>query len=197
MPKSTVDEALGVVDQIRRNGWLSTNPDSVDGLPSLHLNIISSGRRMFDNEKVKRSGGETALATCVNDLADLLEPPLRDTLLPRVREMTNSSTVEISDVFIRSYGASKSGKENEATRYGLSAHYDVTAAATCVIALDDTAASGRNGLYTIIPSDEYGSTSHAASRAFLPLERGDGVAHTYATLHGECPRLCVSSCTLL
>lgn len=184
VPESTVDDALGVVDQIRRNGWLSTNPDSVDGLPSLHLNIISSGRRMFDDGQVKRSGGKTTLATCVNELADLLEPHLCDTLLPRIKAMTNSSTVEISDVFIRSYGASKSGRGSEVTRYGLSAHYDVTAATTCVIALDDIASSGRNGLYTVIPSEECGSTSHAAMRAFFPLERGDGVAHTYATLHG-------------
>ena len=184
VPEATVDEAIGIVDQIRRNGWLSTNPDSVDGLPSLHLNIISSGKRMFEDDQAKRSGGKTTLATCVNELADLIEGSLRDTLLPRVKEMTNSSTVEISDVFIRSYGASKSGKGSEETRYGLSAHYDVTAAATCVIALDDTASSGRNGLYTVIPSEECGSTSHAASRAFFPLARGDGVAHTYATLHG-------------
>lgn len=66
------------------------------------------------------------------------------------------------------------------TRYGLSAHYDVTADATCVMALDST---GRNGLYTI-PSTPGVGGSHAALRRFFPLEKGDGVAHTYDILHG-------------
>ena len=75
--------------------------------------------------------------------------------------------------------------ESIATRYGLSTHYDVTAYATCVMTLDSTASTGRNGLYTILPTEGMGSSiSHAALRTFFPLETGDGVVHTYDVLHG-------------
>ena len=73
--------------------------------------------------------------------------------------------------------------ESIATRYGLSTHYDVTAYATCVMTLDSTASTGRNGLYTILPTEGMGSSSsHAALRTFFPLETGDGVVQMYYTV---------------
>ena len=57
---------------------------------------------------------------------------------------------------------------------------------TAVIAMDDVAAKGRNGLFTTEESS--GSTkrtsNHAALRRFFPLTSGDGVVHTWDVLHG-------------
>ena len=37
-----------ILDVVKSKQWLSTNPDSVDGLPSLHLNLITNGKPLFD-----------------------------------------------------------------------------------------------------------------------------------------------------
>ena len=189
LPSSVIDEVMEIVDEIKLRGWLSDNQDSVDRLPSLHLNLISNGKPLF--EKADGDGTPTTATTfeeCICILVDILSPHLYGTLLPTVRKVTNNSTVEISDVFIRNYGqikASGSGDEDEAvTRYSLSGHYDVTAYATCVVTLDSTACIGRNGLYTILPTSTVGATNHAALRQFFPLDKGDGVCHTFDIFHG-------------
>jgi len=177
LPSFAIDELMDVVEDIKSRQWLSTNPDSVDGLPSLHLHLTTNGKPLF--EQTEHGDGDGAAITfpqSITKMVDILNPHLYDNLLPSVRKLTNSSTVEISDVFIRNYGDQD---ESGTTRYGLSAHYDVTAYATCAITLDSTASTGRNGLYTILPT----SGSHAALRKFFPLERGDGVVHTYGSYH--------------
>jgi len=218
----TVEKIMEYVTLIRRRQWLSTNPDSVDGLPSLHLNLISNGRPLFEcyvngdggevSDEDKNKDGDVSFERCISEMVDFLHSPLYDTLLPAVRQLTNSTTLEISDVFIRNYGVMDAGiveielnEQNGAvddssnanempsssppprsaqTRYGLSPHYDITAFATCVMALDNTASTGKNGLYTIRKSSEMGVSNHAALREFFPLEMGDGVVHTFDVLHG-------------
>ncbi|KAL7523510.1 hypothetical protein ACHAWF_000549, partial [Thalassiosira exigua] len=165
----------------------------------MHLNLITNGKSLFersddDDERGEgaRNEGEISFRQCITDMVDVLRPHLHDSLLPAVRTMTNSSTVEISDVFIRHYGATgdaECGNEGSAaTRNGLSAHYDVIAFATCVIALDSTSSLGRNGLYAAPPTTPAvagGATcGHAALRRFVPLDKGDGVVHTFDVLHG-------------
>jgi hypothetical protein len=185
LSSATVESVMRIIDEIKSKNMLSTNPDSVDGLPSLHLNLISNGRPLFDPDA---NTDKRQFAQYVSQLTEMLRPHLYDELLPSVRQLVNSSTVEISDVFIRNYGVlEKCSDDNinnkQKTRYSLSPHYDITASTTCVMTLDDTASNGRNGLYTI-PRSKVGSTSNAALRKFFPLEMGDGVVHTFDVLHG-------------
>ncbi len=188
---SIVNEVTDIVEEIKRRNWLSTNPDSVDGLPSLHLNIVSNGSPLFDEDDGNDDKEEITFARCISNMSRILRPCLYDELLPAVRKMTNSPTVSISDVFIRNYGKMECGHDDGScddegsnkSRYGLSPHYDVTAYATCVMALDSTAVSGKSGLYTI-PAVNGTSSNNAALRRFFPLDQGDGVVHTYDILHG-------------
>jgi hypothetical protein len=183
-----VDSIMQSMEQIKANGWLSTNPDSVDGIASLHINLVSGGKELFHDDEANSS----EFSRCVCDLTSTLKPYLDQNLLPRVKELTQSKTVEISDVFLRSYGKDCSdgdpneeeAPKEERVRYKLSPHYDITSFATCVMALDDTAIHGANGLYTISSDSGLLSTNHAALRKFFPLEKGDGVIHTYDVLHG-------------
>jgi len=260
IPTQTINEIEDRMDIIKRNGWLSTNPDSVDGLPSLHLNLITGGKPLFDttnvdddnndnthdddntdeNSSTSSSLSSSSFEQTISSLISLLNPYLYDLLLPTVRELCDSSTVEISDVFIRNYGRNvipdegqqqqqqmedntsntneivgdehDDGDDNDDndenvlnnSRFGLSPHYDVFTSATCVIALDSTASTGKNGLYTIHrrpnpdnnesnksnnsksnsnPNTIFAS-SHAALKQFFPLEKGDGVVHSFDILHG-------------
>ena len=165
-----------LVAEARARRWLSTNPDSVDGLPSLHLNLVSGG---------EEAAAVATLGGCVADMVDALRPHLYDDLLPAVRALTGRPGAEIADVFLRSYGAAAAddagdedaaAEDAPASRLGLSAHYDVTACATCVIALDATAAAGRSGLYVVPapppPEEEEGegraAPAAAAARAAAP-----------------------------
>jgi hypothetical protein len=213
---NVVESLMDYVTLIRKRQWLSINLDSVDGLPSLHLNLISSGMPLFGNngglggadgnEEVGsdgnvddsgREGKDISFERCISEMVEILHSPLYETLLPAVRQLVESNTLEISDVFIRNYGLLDSIEKDlplceddemqlppqQKTRYGLSPHYDITAYATCVMALDSTAAKGKNGLYTI-PRSEMGVSNHAALREFFPLDKGDGVVHTFDVLHG-------------
>jgi len=203
LSKEIVENVMEQMCIIRTNQWLSTNPDSVDGLPSLHLNLISNGKPLFGLNNTGMDGRQQAaeeesFEKCISKMTSILWPHLQEALLPAVRELTKSNTVQISDVFIRNYGNMNINNmdetENDAdgkaddeeeepkTRYTLSPHYDITAFATCVMALDSTAASGKSGLYTIPPTD--GVTNNAALRKFFPLDEGDGVVHTFDILHG-------------
>ena len=68
-------------------------------------------------------------------------------------------------------------------------NYDVFSKVTAIIAMDDSVAEGNSGLYTTeksnVKDNNNGSTSnHASLRRFFPLEKGDGVVHTWDALHG-------------
>ncbi len=189
---SVINEVQDILDVVKSKQWLSTNPDSVDGLPSLHLNLITNGKPLFDineeEEETTSLDDPTTFPQCIKSLVKVLQPHLYDTLLPAARKVLNSSTVEISDVFIRNYGVQPDQDENDndessKTRFGLSPHFDVTAYATCVMALDAVASSGQQGLYTIPPTNGF-HTSSAVLKKFFPLEKGDGVVHTFDILHG-------------
>jgi hypothetical protein len=257
LPPGVVDDVVEIVGRIKSKNWLSANPDSVDGLPSLHLNLIAGGRSMFEyddpdpdpddededdpgEDDVFSDEGGMSFPRCISRMTNILRPYLYDTLLPAIREISNSHTVEISDVFLRNYGKKEevgrrpflrddddddiynakdgdgvgdgNGDDDDddddedresvasaaaAARFVLSPHYDVTAYATCVIALDSTASTGRNGLYVMprrrsssprggvaYSSSAAASVGHAALRQFFALEVGDGVAHSYDVLHG-------------
>ena len=161
---------------MEENGWLSTNPDSVDGLPSLHLNLISQGKPLFDSKDKDMD----AFQHGIQRLLEIVQPHIENHLLPNVQKLMNSTDVVVSDVFMRRYGEDIAGG---ATRHGISAHYDVYAKVTAVIALDNVAADGRNGLYTT--ATFAGETSnHASLRRFFPMKSGDAVVHTWDVLHG-------------
>ena len=197
---STTNEILKLLKEIENNGWLGINPDSVDGLPSLHLNLISDGKPIInDIDNNDRNNYDTNNNTIksnddfqrvIGNLLDLLTPQLYDVLLPEVNRQLNTTSIQISEVFVRRYGQNLLG--GVASRQGISAHYDVFSRVTSVIALDNVAAQGQNGLYTtyISPlpsssSNTCGTTSnHAALRRFFPLDCGDGVVHTFDVLHG-------------
>jgi hypothetical protein len=187
--------------------WLSTNLDSVDQHPSLHLNIVSGGQPLFplhseqEQQQINDEDEEVRLfQTRTNDILNLLREPIYDTLLSRVRHLTNSSTVQVSDIFLRRYGtdiqSSRNGGEDNnpgqmISRLGISAHYDVSACATCVTALDNVGQYGTSGLYTVLArnnddafSQSVGTSNHKALRRYFPLSSGDGVVHTWNVLHG-------------
>jgi len=44
LPSSVAKQIFEKVQSMLEKGWLSTNPDSVDGLPSFHLNVVSNGK---------------------------------------------------------------------------------------------------------------------------------------------------------
>lgn len=195
LPSSTIQSVMEIVNEIKSNQMLSMNPDSVDGLPSLHLNLISDGEPLFDSkilhnndcddDKEEEDTTSASFAECISQLTEILQPYLYNNVLPSVQDLLNSSNVTISDAFIRNYGQTTNGNSNEQTaRYTLSPHYDITAMATCVIALDATASTGKNGLYTIPPCNNGSASNNPALRRFFPLDKGDGIVHTFDVLHG-------------
>jgi hypothetical protein len=178
LPRHVTEKVFERVKALEREGLLSTNPDSVDGLPSFHLNLVSNGQPLvaLDEDKDNLDG----FKLCLQDLLGLVEPYVYDELLPKVNQMMNSSNIRVADIFLRRYGQDMiDGK----SRNGISAHYDVFSRVTSVIALDDVGADGRNGIFTTQVED--GKTSnHASLRRFFPLACGDGVVHTWDLLHG-------------
>lgn len=199
--------------KIKQGGMLSTNLDSVDSLPSLHLNLISNGRPLFHqhpSETQARDEKELVFKQNIVSMVSLLRPFLYEKLLSLARKVLKSPTLQISDVFIRSYGVNVQqpsvnntdevesrgpSLQDENSRLKLSAHYDVQSAATCVIALDNVAAEGNRGLYTMsqhsmlrnksLHMDSDGQvSSHFALRRFFPLSAGDGLIHSWDILHG-------------
>ncbi|KAG7370798.1 hypothetical protein IV203_019368 [Nitzschia inconspicua] len=190
LPQSTREEFLNAVQRMESNEWLSQNPDSVDGLPSLHLNLVSNGEPLFPIEK--NIGGqepkEHEFRLGIQQLYNIVHPFVYNLLLPEAKKMlqksakSSATSLRVSDVFLRRYGQNICGRN----RNGISAHYDVFSRVTAVVALDDVAADGRNGLFTTALEDEStGQTSnHKALRRFFPLHAGDGVLHTWDVLHG-------------
>ena len=187
LPKETIDQVKDIMATIEANGWLATNLDSVDNLPSLHVNLVSGGEPIFPSMEMEPDdddGGVISFENSIGRLWRLVKPHLTDTLLPSARSAMGSSTLQISDVFIRRYGEDiQPGHAAAAcTRNGISAHFDVTASTTSVVALDDVAAEGKSGLYTT--ENSAFCTNHAALRRYFPLNAGDAVIHTWDVLHG-------------
>jgi hypothetical protein len=186
IPRSVTEEMFEKVLDLQEKGWLSTNLDSVDGLPSFHLNLVSGGEPIVDMT-LDATVDDDDFEICIRDLIRLVTPYIYGTLLPQVHELMNTTTIRISDVFIRRYGEEMiDGK----SRNGISAHYDVYSKVTSVIALDDVSKDGTNGLYTTHVRPAEGSSSpgetsnHASLRRFFPLSCGDAVVHTWDVLHG-------------
>jgi hypothetical protein len=185
---NTTQTFLEQVRVMEENGWLSTNPDSVDGLPSLHLNLVSNGAPRVPPDTTE---GLNDFQLGTQLLIKIVQPHIYNKLLPEVNKLLNTTCIRVSDIFLRRYGQGICGN---VTRNGISAHYDVFSRVTSVIALDDTAADGRNGLFTtaISRSDKTGqrqqttgrTSNHASLRRFFPLNKGDGVVHTWDVLHG-------------
>eukprot|EP00980_Cylindrotheca_fusiformis_P025848 scaffold14736_cov54-Cylindrotheca_fusiformis.AAC.1 len=185
IPPKAVEAFLRQLQSMEENGWLSTNPDSVDGLPSFHLNLVSNGLPMFSSSKEEKTTTTTTkepFQMGVQKLLAIVRPYIYHELLPGVQELLNSTSIQISDVFLRRYGQDLCG--SEISRNGISAHYDVLSRVTAVVALDDVAADGRNGLFTTQMSKGGATSNHAALRRFFPLSTGDGVVHTWDVLHG-------------
>lgn len=175
IPHDATRAIFKIAQKMIENGWISTNPDSVDSLPSFHLNLISDGNPIVQSlENSSNTDFDGALA----GLTKIIEPYVREKLLPRVQELMNSTTISISDVFLRRYG---DDVVKGVSRHGISSHYDVYSHVTCVIALDDVAREGTDGLYTTATGV---ASNHAALRRFFPLSCGDGVVHTWDVLHG-------------
>ena len=177
LPPETTRSFLRQVQQMEANGWLSTNLDSVDGLPSLHINLISNGKPLVPMHTTE---GLSEFQIGIQKLNKLVQEHIYDKLLPEVNRLLNTTSIRVSDVFLRRYGDDICGGMS---RRGISAHYDVSSRITAVVALDDTSCDGTNGLFTTYVSA--GATSnHAALRRFFPLKRGDCVIHTWDVLHG-------------
>ncbi len=183
IPTETTERIFQIVTGMQKNGWLSTNPDSVDGLPSFHLNLISSGKKIVDDEPSKTGDTVPSFEHDVEALIRLVSPYVYEHLLPLVQQRLATKDIQISDVFLRRYGNDIIDGQS---RHGISAHYDVFSRATCVIALDDTAKDGRNGLFTTQESCRSDRTcsNHRSLRRFFPLSCGDAVLHTWDVLHG-------------
>jgi hypothetical protein len=185
LPSSAANRFLNSVKRMEENGWLSTNPDSVDGLPSLHLNLVSNGKPLFpvDGDTEDNLDDEGHLFEgALRQLYRVVQPYVYETLLPAVNQMLDSTGIKVSDIFLRRYGQDFF---QGISRSAISAHYDVFSRATAVVALDDVAADGRNGLFTTVVDARSGQTSnHMALRRFFPLRTGDCVVHTWDVLHG-------------
>jgi hypothetical protein len=140
LPLNVIGQVSTAVSTIKKNGWLSTNPDSVDGLPSLHINLISNGKAKFPNDDnnlaLQIEGGDASFGEYCAYIHDLIEPFIYGPVLQNVRDAVASNTVEISDVFLRSYGLDVTDNSNELSddedtrRFGLSVHYDVLSSST-------------------------------------------------------------------
>jgi hypothetical protein len=205
LPTKTTNEFLELVQYMEKQKWMSTNPDSVDGLPSLHLNLVSQGRSIFDDDddddktndsKIDETidNDESSFGSHIYQLYNLVRPYVYENLLPTVDRLLNDNNnnsnngsknnkkLRVSDIFLRRYGQDICG---DMTRNGISIHYDVFSRITAVIALDDVASNGDNGLFTLSVDETTQQTSnHKALRRYFPLNTGDCVVHTWDVLHG-------------
>ena len=183
LPIKTINNFLESVRYMEAQNYLSMNKDSVDNLPSLHLNLVSHGKPMFDDDDPSSFGSQ------LYRLYKIVRPYVYNTLLPAVNRLLNENNnnvnasttkrknLRVSDIFLRRYGEDICGN---VTRNGISVHYDVFSRITAVVALDDVASKGDNGLFTLS-----GRTSnHKALRQYFPLNMGDCVVHTWDVLHG-------------
>jgi len=173
LPLSVVKGVNIHLEQIERDGLLEDELDSVDGVPSQHISLISRGKTVIEK------------GTEADSILSLVKPYVEDILLPRIRDFMNETDIRVSDVFLRTYGSLEDTIADETARCDLAAHYDVFNFATAVIALDDTACDGTQGLYTMLQgvNAENGS-SHSALRRYFPLSTGDAVLHSWRVKHG-------------
>ena len=186
IPAETTKQIFEMVTRMQENGWPSTNPDSFDGLPSFHLNLNSSGTKLVGDAS---SDTEAEFEHHIDKMIQLVSPYIYEQLLPLVQQRLGTQDIQVSDIFLRRYGEAIIDGQS---RHGISAHYDVFSRVTCVIALDDTAKDGRNGLFTAHrprhadrSSSSLGITSnHRSLRRFFPLACGDAILHTWDVLHG-------------
>jgi hypothetical protein len=88
LPKETIDQVNDIMAMIEANGWLATNLDSVDNLPSLHVNLVSGGEPIFPSMEMEpddEDGGVISFENSIGRLWRLVKPHLTDTLLPSAR----------------------------------------------------------------------------------------------------------------
>ena len=179
LPSAVTRKIFDKVETMLQKGWLSTNPDSVDGMPSFHLNLVSDG------ESIANVRNPDDFQQEIQSMLDMVGPFIYDKLLPHVKAQLGTDTIEVSDIFIRRYGQDVLDGQS---RNGISAHYDVFSRVTSVVALDNAAQEGRNGLFTTVKDTgtegDTRTSNHAALRRFFPLECGDAVVHTWDVLHG-------------
>ena len=168
LPSTVVSDVNLHLKHIEQAGLLDDQLDSVDNQPSNHISLMSNGQNVVE----EGSDAATVLS--------IVEPYVVGVLLPQVRIATNSIDVKVSDIFLRTYST-----DDESVRCELDAHYDCFNFATAIIALDDTASDGTNGLYTLLPgSERENGSSHSAQRRYFPLLRGDAVIHSWRVKHG-------------
>lgn len=187
-----------ILNDIKNEDGLCFDPDSVDGLPSLHLSLVADGEILIENvvkDNAEDSDFSTKLERKASKLLDYILPCVNNSILPIVQRILNSTTIQVSDIFLRCYGddyehaadSIKNSRDGGESRLGIPAHYDVFSLATVVIPLDDSAVDGENGLYTLISSDfddRQGVTNHAALRRYFQLQPGDAIFHTWDVQHG-------------
>ena len=144
------DEVSAVLRAATRRLEFDETPDTVDAEATYLCRVISDGEAV-DAEM------EAALA-----------PLLEERLLPFVRARFGCSTACVADVLIRRYLPSE--------RRSLSAHFDVSAFATCIVPLSE-AHEYEGGLYVqAVPGVD--------SRRYLDLQAGDALVHRFDTMHG-------------
>lgn len=169
LPSTVVSDVNLHLKNIEQAGLLDDVLDSVDNQPSNHISLMSNGQNVVEE------GSDAA------SILSIVEPYVVNVLLPQVRIATEEKDVRVSDIFLRIY----STDDESSVRCELDAHYDCFNFATAVIALDDTASDGINGLYTLLPGSEgENGSSHSALRRYFPLLRGDAVIHSWRVKHG-------------
>ena len=173
------DGIVQIVSNFQDQNMLSANPDSVDGKPSLHLNLVTKGHKVTIDDDTDSKDFQSA----IEELAHQIMPKIYNELLEDVRKRLKSDNIQVGDIFLRRYNSDVADGDNNMTcgRSGISAHFDVHSKVTSVIALDDIAKYGQNGLYIVAGGI---SSNHAALRRFFPLQCGDAAIHTWDVLHG-------------
>ena len=173
--RTEAGEIVEIVSKLQEHDLLSVNPDSVDGKPSLHLNLVTNGQDIVIEES-------NELKDAIQDLNSRIISKVYNELLPEARIRMGCDNLKIGEIFLRRYNSDAIDDDNiRCGRSGISAHYDVYSKVTAVIALDDIAKDGQNGLYVMADG---ASSNHAALRRFVPLQCGDAAIHSWDVLHG-------------
>lgn len=175
LPPTVASDIRRKLEALQKEKLLDYGRDSVDGVPSQHLSLVSRGDVVVEKGTIPHS------------ILSLVTPYINDELLPKAHIVLGDNLI-ISDVFLRTYGDHEHSQEDEPIRNDLAGHYDVYNVATAVIALDETASVGSQGLYTVLDGAQgEGGTSHSALRRFFPLSTGDAVLHSWRVKHGHDP----------
>lgn len=173
LPSSVVSDVNHQLRQIERAGLLEFELDSVDNFPSQHISLMSKGRSVVEE------------GTQAASILSLVEPYIENELLSKVQNVTHDTNIEVSDIFLRTYGPIEDSSDDKTARYKLDAHHDCFNFATAVIALDDVASNGTQGLYALLKgANGENGCSHSALRRYFPLATGDAVMHSWRVKHG-------------